>query len=199
VTLSCAAALFLLAISLVVVFYDLSAIEADFQKAKYHIAHDTLTGLASRHSLMTQLDRAIAAARRTGDPLSVCVCDIDSFKAINDTNGHAAGDEILSGFGRLVQGGIRKGDIAGRLSGDEFCIVLPSMNVDGAGHLMERLRHQWEHLEYHSPDGRAFSVTASFGVVQLGGETSAKMLLHNADKALYCAKGQGRNRIHLVA
>jgi PleD family two-component response regulator len=61
------------------------------------------------------------------------------------------------------------------------------------------LREQWERLEYHSPDGRAFSVTASFGVVQHSGEKSAKSLLHTADKALYCAKGEGRNRIHLVA
>jgi PleD family two-component response regulator len=61
------------------------------------------------------------------------------------------------------------------------------------------LREQWERLQYHSPDGRAFSVTASFGVVQLNGERSAKALLHTADKALYCAKGAGRNRIHLVA
>ena len=64
---------------------------------------------------------------------------------------------------------------------------------------MERLRESWESLEYHSPDGRAYSVTASFGVVQHGKERSAKELLHTADKALYCAKGEGRNRIHLVA
>lgn len=64
---------------------------------------------------------------------------------------------------------------------------------------MERLRQQWERPEYRSPDGRAFSVTASFGVVQRTGEKSAKALLHTADKALYCAKGEGRNRIHLVA
>lgn len=64
---------------------------------------------------------------------------------------------------------------------------------------MERLREQWERLEYHSPDGRVFSVTASFGVVQYDGEKSAKVLLHAADKALYRAKGEGRNRIHLVA
>jgi len=85
------------------------------------------------------------------------------------------------------------------LGGDEFCIVLPSTGVERAGPLMERLREQWERLEYHSPDGRAFSVTASFGVVQHNGERSAKAFLHTADKALYCAKGQGRNRIHLVA
>ena len=199
VVMSCAAALFLLCASLAVVLHDLSAVEAAFHKARYHVAHDTLTELSSRHSLMTQLDFAIAVAARERQPLSVCVCDIDRFKSINDTHGHGAGDEILTGFGKLVRAGIRKGDIAGRLGGDEFCIVLPNTGVERAGPLMERLREHWERLEYHSPDGTAFSVTASFGVVQLNGEKSAKALLHRADKALYCAKGGGRNRIHLVA
>ena len=148
---------------------------------------------------MVQLDFAIAHAARTGQPLSACICDIDQFKTINDTHGHAAGDEILASFGKLVRDGIRKGDIAGRLGGDEFCIVLPNTGGERAGPLMERLRERWERLEYHSPEGRAFSVTASFGVVQHTGERSAQALLHTADKALYCAKGEGRNRIHLVA
>lgn len=199
VVLSCAAALFLLCVSMAVVFHDLSTVEAAFRKAKYNVAHDTLTGLASRHSLMVQLDFAIGQAAHTGQPLSVCICDIDRFKSINDTHGHATGDEILASFGKLVRGSIRNGDIAGRLGGDEFCIVLPNTGGDRAGPLVERLRERWERLEYHSPDGGAFSVTASFGVVQHAGERSAKALLHTADKALYCAKGEGRNRIHLVA
>jgi two-component system, cell cycle response regulator len=158
-----------------------------------------LTGLASRRSLMAKLDFAIADAACTGQPLSVCICDIDRFKSINDAHGHTAGDEILTSFGKLVRDGIREGDIAGRLGGDEFCIVLPDTGGDRAGQLMERLREHWERLEYRSPDGRACSVTASFGVVQYTGERSAKALLQTADKALYCAKGEGRNRIHLVA
>jgi len=199
VVLCCAAALFLLGVALAVVFHDLSAVEAGFRNARYHIAHDTLTGLASRHSLMVQLDFALAHAVHTAQPLSLCICDIDQFKSINDTHGHATGDDILASFGKLVRGGIRNGDIAGRLGGDEFCIVLPSTGADRAGPLMERLRESWERLSFHSPDGGAFSVTASFGVVQHSGERSAKALLHSADKALYCAKTEGRNRIHLAA
>ncbi len=199
VLLSCGAALFLLCVSLAVVLQDLSTVEAAFRKANYRVAHDTLTGLASRHSLMVQLDFAIAHAAGTGQPLSVCICDIDKFKSINDTHGHASGDEILASFGRLVRDGIRKGDVAGRIGGDEFCIVLPNTTADRAGPLIERLREAWEGLAYHSPDGSVFSVTASFGVVQQSHERSAKELLHTADKALYCAKGEGRNRIHLVA
>jgi diguanylate cyclase (GGDEF)-like protein len=199
VILSCAAALFLLCVSMAVVFHDLSTVDAAFRKARYHVAHDTLTGLTSRHSLMVQLDFAIAQSTHTGQPLSVCICDIDRFKSINDTHGHTAGDEILASFGKLVRGGIRNGDVAGRLGGDEFCIVLPNTGADRAGPLMERLRESWESLEYHSPDGSVFSVTASFGVVQHSDERNAKALLHTADKALYCAKGEGRNRIHLVA
>jgi diguanylate cyclase (GGDEF)-like protein len=198
VLLSCGAALFLLAVSLVVVLQDLSAVEAAFRKANYRVAHDALTGLSSRHSLMVQLDFAIGHAVRSGQPLSVCICDIDRFKSINDTHGHSTGDEILAAFGKLVREGIRKGDLAGRLGGDEFCIVLPNTDAENAGPLMERLRQRWERLEYDA-DGCAFSVTASFGVVQHSGERSAKSLLHTADKALYCAKGEGRNRIHLVA
>jgi diguanylate cyclase (GGDEF)-like protein len=199
VILSCGAALFLLCVSMAVVFHDLTAVEAAFRKARYNVAHDTLTGLASRQSLMVQLDFAIAQAVHSGQPLSVCICDIDRFKSINDTHGHAAGDEILASFGKLVRGCIRNGDIAGRLGGDEFCIVLPNTAGNRAGPLVERLRERWERLEYRSADGGAFSVTASFGVVQHIDERSAKALLHTADKALYCAKGEGRNRIHLVA
>jgi diguanylate cyclase (GGDEF)-like protein len=199
VVLSCAAALFLLGVSMAVVFHDLHTVETAFRKAKYNVAHDTLTGLASRQSLMVQLDFAIAHAVHSGQPLSVCICDIDQFKSINDTHGHAAGDEILASFGKLVRGSIRNGDIAGRLGGDEFCIVLPNTAGDRAGPLVERLRERWERLEYRSPEGGAFSVTASFGVVQHIEQKSAKALLHTADKALYCAKGEGRNRIHLVA
>lgn len=195
----CGAALFLLSVSLTVVLRDLSMVEAAFRKANYRVAHDTLTGLSSRHSLMVQLDYAISDAIRNGQPMSVCICDIDRFKSINDTHGHTAGDEILAAFGQLVESGIRKGDIAGRLGGDEFCIVLPNTAADKAGPLMERLREQWERLEYHAPDGASVSVTASFGVVQHDGEKSAKALLHAADQALYRAKGEGRNRIHLVA
>jgi len=178
---------------------DLSTVEKAFRKANYRVAHDGLTGLSSRASLMVQLDFAMTHATRTGLPLSVCICDIDRFKSINDTHGHATGDEILASFGKLVRAGIRKGDVAGRMGGDEFCIVLPNTGGDSAGPLMERLRERWESLEYRSHDGSAFSVTASFGVVQHSGERSAKELLHTADKALYCAKGEGRNRIHLVA
>ena len=199
VVLSCIAAIFLLCISVAVIYQDLSAVETAFRKARYHVAHDALTGLSSRHGLMTQLEFAIAQAARNGEPLSLCICDIDRFKSINDTHGHAAGDEILSAFGQLVRSGIRQGDIAGRLGGDEFCIVLPNTGVDKAGPLMERLREQWELLGYRSPEGQACYVTASFGVVQLTGERSAKALLHAADQALYCAKGEGRNRLHLVA
>ena len=127
VILSCGAALFLLSVSLAVVLQDLSTVEAAFRKANYHIAHDTLTGLSSRHSLMTQLDFAIADALRSGQPMSVCICDIDRFKSINDTHGHTAGNEILASFGKLVQDGIRKGDIAGRLGGTSFasCCRIP--------------------------------------------------------------------------
>ncbi|HUI54455.1 MAG TPA: GGDEF domain-containing protein [Bryobacteraceae bacterium] len=117
--------------------------------------HDALTGLSSRHSLMVQADFAIAQAARSGQPLSVCICDFDRFKSINDTQGHAAGDEILASFGKLVRAGIRTGDIA------------------GPGRSMERLRQHWEGLEYTSPNGGSVSVTASFGVVQYNGENSA--------------------------
>lgn len=199
VVLSCVAAIFLLCISVAIIYYDLSAVDAAFRKARYHVAHDTLTGLSSRHGLMAQLEFAVSKAARSGEPLSLCICDIDRFKAINDTHGHAAGDEILAAFGQLVRAGIRQGDIAGRLGGDEFCIVLPNTSVEKAGPLMERLREQWELLGYRSPEGQACYVTASFGVVQLNRERSAKALLHSADQALYCAKGQGRNRLHLVA
>src|SRR3954453_17295649 len=92
-----------------------------FQDATY----DALTGLVNRRTLHTKLEAAIQVAKQANLPLAVCLSDVDKFKAVNDTYGHAAGDEILIAFAQLLRDGTRESDIPGRLGGDEFCIVFP--------------------------------------------------------------------------
>ena len=199
VMLSCSAALFLLAVSLAVVLQDLSAVEAAFRKANYHVAHDALTGLSSRHSLMVATRFRHCANRYAAASRCRCASAISTGSNPSTTpTGTAPATKSLPRSVNSCATAFAKAILPDAWAGDEFCIVLPNTGAESAGPLMERLRQRWERLEYDA-GGCAFSVTASFGVVQHSGERSAKALLHTADKALYCAKGEGRNRIHLVA
>lgn len=153
--------------------------------------HDPLTGLANRRRLFDHLGQAMSGTNRPGAALTVCVCDIDGFKRVNDTYGHAAGDEVLIAVGRLLREGLLPGGIAGRLGGDEFCLVWP-VGAEAMAAQVEQVRARLEQEVFRSGD-RAFSVTASFGLAGHEGGANAQELLQAADQALYRAKQQGRN------
>ena len=159
-----------------------------FQEATF----DALTGLPNRRTLDAGLEDAIGAARRAKTPLSVCLSDVDKFKGVNDTYGHAAGDEILIAFGRLLREGTRANDLPGRLGGDEFCIVFPGSTAAQATICVERIRERLFQLKFYAGT-RDYGVTATFGVAELTDGMTVKDLLEAADRSLYRAKEHGRN------
>jgi diguanylate cyclase (GGDEF)-like protein len=156
---------------------------------------DELTGLVNRRRFLVALESEIGRARRLGGPLSVVLADLDDFKMINDRFGHHAGDEVLQAFADLIRAHGRDVDIAGRLGGEEFALLLPETDVSGAAAGAERLCLALSQLRIWLGEGREVSVTASFGVAELAEDQSWNGLLRAADAALYQAKEQGKNRV----
>lgn len=157
---------------------------------------DQLTGLANRRRTLQLIDRTLAAARSTAQPMSVAIFDIDHFKAINDTFGHAAGDVVLQHVASAAQGAVRTGDVVGRIGGEEFVVILPGAAVFIALAVAERLRKAIETC----PDLAGMqAATISVGVATLRGDEDVEALMRRADLALYEAKRNGRNRLKLAA
>jgi diguanylate cyclase (GGDEF)-like protein len=159
---------------------------------------DELTGLVNRRRFLAALDAEILRARRLGGPLSVVLVDLDDFKRINDRFGHPVGDTVLLAFADLMRAHVREVDVAGRLGGEEFSILLPETDLAGAAAGAERLRHALAEQSLEL-EGRTLEVTASFGVAELSSGQSGDELLRAADAALYRAKEQGKNRVSLPA
>jgi diguanylate cyclase (GGDEF)-like protein/PAS domain S-box-containing protein len=156
---------------------------------------DPLTGLHNRRSFVALGEQAIARARADGTSLSLLVLDIDRFKVINDTHGHQAGDDALRHLADSLRRHLRKGDLPGRLGGDEFGILLPETSLEEAAQLAERLRARIEHEEIRI-GGERVRLTVSIGTASLEpGMAGLDDLMRPADAALYDAKGRGRNRV----
>jgi diguanylate cyclase (GGDEF)-like protein len=160
---------------------------------------DELTGLVNRRRFLAALESEIARARRLNGPVSVVLADLDDFKLINDRFGHQAGDEVLQAFADLIRAHGRDVDIAGRLGGEEFALLLPETDLDGAAAGAERLCRSLSKLRIWVGEGREVSVTASFGIAELAEDQSWNGLLRAADLALYRAKEQGKNRVARAA
>lgn len=165
-------------------------------------ATDSLTGLDNRRSFYVQAEQQLALCRQRGEDMSVLLIDIDHFKKINDGYGHHAGDEVLVAIARLLQTLVRvessrrRGDMVARFGGEEFVVLLPLTNKLGAAVLAERIRTAIGEQE-NIVDGRRIAVTASIGMATLAAEAveSIDQLLNTADRRLYQAKNNGRNRI----
>ena len=162
------------------------------QKLEWQATHDALTGLPNRRNLMEQLEREVAKAERRPTRLVVSMCDIDSFKRINDSYGHAAGDEVLQTFAARLRHGLRQSDTVSRIAGDEFCIILRDTSYEQASACLERVREEVHMLTFQADDV-LYGVTASFGLAAWRKGATAKHLLACADQALYLAKSSGRN------
>jgi diguanylate cyclase (GGDEF)-like protein/PAS domain S-box-containing protein len=161
--------------------------------------HDPLTSLANRRLFQERLESEIQISRATESDLCLCICDLDHFKQINDAHGHGAGDGALIAFSELLQSLLRRRDFAGRIGGDEFCVLLPQTSVREASECMTRVREGLETLALGSEEGVVFSITASLGIAALQKSMDASKLMEAADFALYEAKKFGRNRLYALA
>ena len=159
-----------------------------------------LTGLYRREAVLEILDREWSRSIRYDRPLSIALADLDRFKWINDRHGHLAGDLVLQRVAAELRAQLRETDFIGRFGGEEFLIVLPETQLDGALRLAEKIRERIEALEIPIETGEPLKVTLSMGVagraeVRADGKTRARPLLSAADAALYTAKRNGRNRV----
>ena len=165
-----------------------------FRLLRSMMTRDSLTGLLNHTSTKQQLETEIDRARRAHAPLAFVMVDIDHFKSVNDTYGHAAGDAVLKGLARLMKERLRATDLVGRMGGEEFAAVLADTDATGAARIFDELRDAFARIR-HNAEGREFSVTMSCGVAQFPGFDDASRLSNAADKALYAAKHNGRNRV----
>lgn len=160
---------------------------------------DQLTGLANRRQVERVLDAEITRATRFGTPLAVAVVDLDGFKRVNDIHGHQAGDAVLRELADVLRGGLRQFDVASRWGGEEFLVVLPGTDADGAARVAERLRAAVSARAVHTADAAPLHVTASFGVAAFEGSGDREDVVRAADAALYEAKRAGKDRVVVAA
>lgn len=153
---------------------------------------DPLTGVANRRHLDDRLAMELARQTRYGQPLSVILTDIDHFKEINDTYGHAVGDTVLAAFARTLEASIRSTDFVARYGGEEFVLLLPNTEVGEAAALAERMREAVRHIRV---PGTGLGITASFGVTLARRGESMSEVLSRADEAMYLSKSGGRDRV----
>ena len=159
---------------------------------------DELTGIANRRAFLRHLDREIEGSTEFGWPLAVAMFDVDHFKRVNDSYGHAVGDRVLQLIAARASAVVRSGDLVGRLGGEEFGILMPGATAEDAAVVAERLREAMETPRAGEEAGLP-SVTVSVGIAAREDQADAAALLAVADAALYGAKGAGRNRIKIAA
>lgn len=156
---------------------------------------DPLTGLLNRRFFDEAVETALANARRAGSPLSLIVLDLDRFSAVNNEYGHAVGDAVLLRVARAIRGAVRDGDVVVRYGGEEFVVIAPGTDGDGAVVAAERIREAVAASGSEPVDGRLVPLTISAGVACLVDETDGRGLFRAADSALLAAKRAGRNRV----
>ena len=162
-------------------------------------SQDALTGALNRRAFMIDAHREFSRVRRYGGELSCLMFDLDHFKSINDSYGHAAGDLALTTAAGFIRTRLRTPDLFCRWGGEEFVMLLPGTDLDGAVHLAESLREGLSRLELET-EGLCFTLTASFGVaVVLASDASVEELLNRSDQAMYKAKDDGRNCVRKAA
>ncbi len=186
-------------LSTLVDFTDRKRLEIELKRLA---TTDALTGAVNRRSFLERAGAELNRSRRYGAPLSLVMMDVDHFKRINDTLGHARGDDALCRVVQVCGQVVRKEDVLGRLGGEEFALLLPQTSLEEAHHLVERLREHIasSRMDDGHPGAPAVVLTASFGVTSMRPEDlSVDDLLGRADAALYRAKAAGRNRVEQAA
>lgn len=180
-------------------FISHSSVEARYHEEVYQLAtHDALTELYNRRHFVELVDKEIARAQRHGRPLVMCIIDVDLFKPVNDQYGHIAGDGVLRQLAALLRRFVRGEDIAARIGGEEFAVLLPESGIGAAGNFAERLREEVAN-EVFILGGESKRITISIGIAALAeSHADRAALMTAADEALYRAKDEGRNRVCVV-
>ena len=161
---------------------------------------DGLTGLPNRRHFEAALKTAIAEAQENFMPLCLVMADIDHFKKVNDTHGHPTGDAVLKQFGQVLANNVRSSDIVARFGGEEFAVILQMTPTGSAVEVVERLRRNIQATHWMSVSGKDIgTVTASFGLAEIKDAEGAGALVERADRKLYAAKRNGRNRVEFDA
>lgn len=156
---------------------------------------DSLTDAANRRYFFERAEEEFARARRYNKPLSLIVFDIDNFKQVNDSNGHLAGDRVLQNLSKIISLDLRAIDLLGRVGGDEFAVLVPETDLQGACEVAERLRLAAAG-QRESDSQKVIQYTLSLGVATLAlDDTSMDMVFQRADRALYASKHDGKNRV----
>ncbi|MEJ2508245.1 MAG: EAL domain-containing protein [Gammaproteobacteria bacterium] len=176
---------------------DITEQKAFERELTYQAQHDTLTGLYNRHYFQIELERVVSRVMRSGAEGALVYLDLDQFKYINDTLGHAAGDRLLLDCTELLRGHTRNSDLLARFGGDEFTLLLHDIDSDRAQRVAEHLREIVESYRFLE-DGKTFNITCSIGLSIINSAVlSADDALAQADLACNLAKSRGRNRVHV--
>ena len=181
-------------------FIAQDSIEARYHEEIYQLAiHDPLTNLHNRRHFCETADKEIARAVRHGRMLALCIIDVDLFKPINDIHGHITGDEVLREIGAIVRRHARGDDVAARIGGEEFALLLPECSSEDAVQIAERLRSAVAATDFML-QGQPHRITISIGIAGLSPDRASRgPLMAAADAALYQAKREGRNRVCIEA
>lgn len=170
-------------------------LERDIEEMSELSITDPLTGLKNRRAFLDRLQEELARCARYGEPLAVALVDVDHFKRVNDAFGHTVGDAVLSQVADVLRHSVRTTDLVARFGGEEFVVLLPSTDTEGAHVLAERLRQA---IEAEPWDGATVTVSVGVAVTTAGTEHPDEFVAA-ADVAMYAAKQAGRNRVRLAA
>jgi diguanylate cyclase len=172
--------------------------EREIETQRQRALRDVLTQLPNREAYNLHLTQEFERWQRYDRPLSLVVCDIDHFKRVNDTYGHQAGDKVLRIIARSIASRLRKTDFIARFGGEEFVVLMPETSAEQAYAVIDHIRESIAECPFHFKE-KPVTITLSFGVTAFAGENKPDAVFARADKALYQAKEQGRNRVIIAA
>jgi diguanylate cyclase (GGDEF)-like protein len=179
----------------VITFRNVTAAKRLTDELTHQAHHDPLTGLPNRRAFESRLRRAVISAKEQGCRHALLYFDLDHFKPVNDTAGHAAGDELLRQLAKLLRTQLREHDALARLGGDEFGILLEDATAEQASYVAEKVRRAIANYQFEW-QGEIFRIGASIGQLEFAdGKLSAYELLYRADEMCYLAKSRGRDRV----
>lgn len=184
---------------MVMVVGSSKALSKTMGELEYYSTHDPLTGLYNRRYFNEMLEYEVGRSERHQHEFSILMLDLDDFKDVNDTYGHPCGDMVLRGLAEVMLTVMRKGDLATRIGGDEFAIILTETGREGGKFVAEKLRNELRDISFEGPNGKKFHITTSIGLVTFPGDAqSVSDLMAGVDVGLYHAKEMGKDSVCTV-